>query len=355
MTDVVGPFVEALRATLVPGCDRDVVAAALADATTGSAGPRGRDGRRASALTPSGAPFEASVTGGGGRSGAALRYVCEPGTRSPYFGPRLAAQRRAIADLSARLAPGDGAGDEVGALLDVAFPDPASVPARTRFASFVGVVHTARHPRHLAGLKGYVNLRAAGRDASVRLARRWPGFRVLGDVVGDLAGDGGPLTTEFAALEVGDGPAVAPDVPASRGGRVKLYLRTRTAGAAGAAPLVRRVGGEVDAFTAALADAGVRADGWRRPVFACVSTGAAGSGGVDLSVHVPARALDLGADDMAGVARSLVERHGAAQALPALVAAMAAAGDTAFGVTVVGVGLPPGGGIGKVNVYAAPR
>ena len=89
-------------------------------------------------------------------------------------------------------------------------------------------------------------------------------------------------------------------------------------------------------------------------MFACVSTAAAGGGdGIDVSVHVPARALDLGADDMAGVARSLVERHGAADAFTALVAAMAAAGDAAFGVTVVGVGLPPGGGIGKVNVYAA--
>ena len=246
---------------------------------------------------------------------------------SPYFGPRLAAQRRAIAALAAHLAPGDGAGDELGAMLDVAFPDPASVPARTRFASFVGVVHTARHPRHVAALKGYVNLRAADRDATVRLGRRWPGFRVLGDVVGDLADDGGPLTTEFAALEVGDCAAGTGDSPASRGGpRQALpavpYPRTRGRGAA----RPPRRAARSPRSTAALADAGIRADGWRRPVFACVSTAAAGGGGgIDVSVHVPARALDLGADDMAGVARSLVERHGAADAFTALVAAMAAA------------------------------
>ena len=90
-------------------------------------------------------------------------------------------------------------------------------------------------------------------------------------------------------------------------------------------------------------------------MFACISTGAAtGDGEVDLSVHVPARALDVGADEMAAIARTLVGRHGSPEAFAALTTAMAAAGDAEFGVTVVGLGLPPGGGIGKVNVYAAP-
>ncbi len=86
---------------LVPGCDREVVRAVFARASAGYTGPRGRDGLRVTAITPSGVPFEASVTGGGDRASAALRYVTETATGMPFFGPRLAAQRAALADLVA--------------------------------------------------------------------------------------------------------------------------------------------------------------------------------------------------------------------------------------------------------------
>jgi hypothetical protein len=344
--DRVPAFLDALSASLVPECDREVVRAAFASAATACGGPRGRDGRRASALTPSGVPFEASVTGGAGRSAAVLRYATEPGAGLPFFGPRLAAQRRAVADLAARLAPGARAGgEEVRALYDVLFPEPGAVPARTRFASFVGVVHTPGHPGHLAGLKVYGNLRAADPpDAVAGLRRRWPGFGLLDDLTCDLAESAGPLSAQFVALE------------AEREGlRSKLYLRTRTPGPQGFAALAQRVGADLGPLDDALADAGLAPGRWDRPVFACLATRADGGGAVALSVHVAARSADLGPAAMAGVAGRLAGRHGDGEGVAALIRAMAAAGPGGgFEVTVVGVGLAPGGGVGKVNVYAAP-
>jgi hypothetical protein len=340
-------FVEALRSALVPGCDPGVVGAVLGCASTQCGGQRGRDGRRASALTPGGVPFEASVTGRAGRSAAALRYVTEPGAGLPFFGPRLAVQRRVVADLVARAAREVRAsGDALKAVHDVLFPDPGAVPARTRFASFVGVVHTPEHPSHLAGLKVYANLRAADPAAAVaRLGRRWPGFDDLDGLTRDLVPEGGPPTAQFAALEAGAGDGL----------RSKLYLRTRTAGPRGLAGVARRVGADPAALDAALADAGLGLDGWVRPVFACLSTRAEGGGAVALSVHVAARSADLDAAAMADVARRITGRHGDAGGFAALTRAMAAASPgAAFEVTVVGVGLAAGGGVGKVNVYAAP-
>jgi hypothetical protein len=207
------------------------------------------------------------------------------------------------------------------------------------------VVHTPEHPAHLAGLKVYGNLRAVDPSGAVaRLRRRWPGFGVLDDLTCDLADAAGPLTVQFAALEAGPGVL-----------RSKLYVRTRRAGPPGLAALARRVGADPAGLDAALADAGLAPDRWRRPVFACLATRADGGGAVTLSVHVAARSADLHPAAMAAVAEQLVRRHGDVDGFAALTRAMAAAGPGGgFAVTVVGVGLAAGGGVGKVNVYAAP-
>jgi hypothetical protein len=342
----VAGLVDALRTGLVPECDGDAVRAAFASAMRGCGGPRGRDGRRASTLTPGGLPFEASVTGGAGRSAAALRYVTEPGAGLPFFAPRLAVQRRVVAELVAGAAPEVRAsGDALRAVHGVLFPDPGAVPARTRFAGFVGVVHTPEHPGHLAGLKVYGSLRSADPAAAVaRLGCRWPGFAVLAGLTRDLASEGGPLTSQFAALEAGAGEGL----------RCKLYVRTRTPGPPGLAGLARRVGADPVALDAALADAGLGLDGWARPVFACLTTRAEGGGAVALSAHVAARSAGLDAAAMAAAARRLAGRHGDPGAFDVLTRAMAAASPAAFEVTVVAVGLAAGGGVRKVNVYAAP-
>jgi hypothetical protein len=58
---------------------------------------------------------------------------------------------------------------------------------------------------------------------------------------------------------------------------------------------------------------------------------------------------------MGRLAADLVSEHGDPGALAAVDAAVArAGGPTAWTTTVVGVGLSPDGGVGKVNVYLAP-
>ncbi len=236
-------FLDQLARCLVPACDPAVVAAVLARASAGYTTARGRDGRRASAITPSGVPFEASVTGGDGRLDPALRYTTEAGTGLPFFGPRLAAQRAALDDLVAFLpAPALAAAGELAAFAAVLFPDPGAVPARTRFATTVGVVHTAAVPAGVAGLKLYGNLTAEP-DALGRLAAADDRIAALAAVVEGLPF----LAPAFATREV------------DAAGRVghKLYLRTATATGAALSLLARRCGGDAGALLADLDAGGV--------------------------------------------------------------------------------------------------
>jgi hypothetical protein len=396
-------FLDELAGRLVPACDPAVVRAVFARASAGYDGPRGRDGLRVTAITPSGVPFEASVTGGAGRSSASLRYVTEVATAMPFFGPRLAAQRAALDDLVGWLPPAArAAAGELRAAVDVLFPDPTVVPARTRFATTFGVVHRADVPGGIAGLKLYGNLRAGGPGAPggpggrssgdggpghpsgvgssgdgwsgvgssgvgwsgvgssggpgsrpsdgpvSRLADRWPAVRVLGELVGGLAF----LVPHFATVEV------------DAGGRLghKLYLRTRRANPADLTVVARRFGADLGPVADALRGAGVDDGVWHRQLFVCAALGpsAGGAGGdggghePEVSVHLSAKALGLDAPGMAGLARRLVERHGDTGGLDALAASTAAAGgDDAWTTTVIGLGLASDG-VGKVNVYAAP-
>jgi hypothetical protein len=335
-------FLDALARRLVPACDPGVVQAVFARASAGYAGPRGRDGHRVTAITPSGVPFEASVTGGAGRSSAALRYVTEAATALPFFRPRLAAQRAAVDDLAAWL-PGQArsAAPDLRAFVDALFPDPALVPARTRFATAFGIVQRPEVPDGVAGLKVYGNL-AVDPAALARLAARWPPFAALADPVDGLTF----VVPHFATVEV--------DV--SGGLAHKVYFRTRRANGAAIALLARRVGADVGELAGELDRAGVGSTVWRGRIYVCC--GAAPSAEPEISVHLPAKALGLPADGMASLARRLATAHGGRGAPAALAALEAAAersgGATAWATTVVGVGLPAGGGIGKVNVYVAP-
>lgn len=396
--DAVPGFLDELARRLVPECDAAVVQAVFSRASAGYTGPRGRDGLRVTAISPSGVPFEASVTGGPGRSSAALRYVTETATGMPFFGPRMAAQRAALDDLIAWLpAAALDAACELRAAVDVLFPDPGAVPARRRFATTFGIVHRPEVPDGIAGLKLYGNLRtgepeaaaATAADALTRLAGRWTAFARLGDAVGDLTF----LEPHFATIEVD---------AAGRLGH-KLYLRTRRANAAGLALAARRVGADLAPVADALRRAGVDDELWRRRFFVCaaVDGGPAGGGAVgdvpvgrpavggaavrgepaggaavggcgggdmdgasvggdadgdevELSVHLSTKALRLARAGMAHLARTLVSRHGDVAGIDALDGAMACAGGTdRWPVTVVGLGLAPGEGVGKVNVYTS--
>jgi hypothetical protein len=321
-------------------------------------------------------PFEASVTGGAGRPSAALRYVTETATAMPFFGPRLAAQRAALDDLIGWLpAPAQVAADQLRAAVDIFFPEPPLVPARTRFATTFGIVHRAEVPDGIAALKLYGNLAPDG-EALGRLAARWPAFGALCDPVLDLAF----LSPHFATVEVD---------AAGRLGH-KLYLRTRRANAAAVAVLARRFGADVGDLRSLLGDAGVDDTVWRRPIFVCCEPGRRADGGApELSVHLPGKALGLDPAAMAELAGRLVAEGdgahhdgrdddggdvgdrgdggsggdvddggdggsgGGRRTLAAVREAAGRAGGT-WVTTVLGVGLWRGGGLGKVNVYVAP-
>jgi len=335
LVEAVGAFLDELVPRIVPGCEAAAVRATFAVAAAGYTVPRTADGRRVSAITPSGVPFEASVTGGGGRAEPALRYVTEAATGMPFFGPRLAAQRRALDELAARLPAGAAdAACELGCFVDTLFPDPPAVPARTRFATTFGLVHRADPPAAPSGLKVYGNL---GLDpgALARLGDRWPDLAALAERV-----DGLPfLVPHFATAEAG-GPGRL---------RHKLYLRTATrANAATLSVVARRFDASAADLLDELAGCGATPAG-HRPVFLCCEVGPEDD--ALLSVHLPARALDLGPEAMLALVRGLAARHhGTTASVDALTSAAARAGGT-WTPTVVGIGLAPGGGLGKLNVY----
>ena len=383
-------FLDELAARLVPECDPAVVQAVFARASAGYTGPRGRDGQRVTAIAPSGVPFEASVTSGAGRSSAALRYVTETATGMPFFQPRVAAQCAALDDLVRWLPPpARAAAGELTAAVEALFPDPAAVPARRRFATTFGIVHRADVPDGLAGLKLYGNLRAGERDsqgsqsaeaaeppgtaaggALARVSARWPALAHLAELLGDLVF----LQPHFTTVEVDADGRVAH----------KLYVRTRRANATGLTVMARRFGTELGPVADALRRLGVSDDVWGRRFFVCGAVspasppgdghtgdghtgvghtgdgprnGRAGDeppGDLELSLHLSAKALMLDAAGMAGLARGLLERHGDTTALDALEAATRRAGGPAsWATTVIGLGLAPGGGVGKVNVYTS--
>jgi hypothetical protein len=334
--ETVAAFLDEMVRRLVPGVDPAAVRTTFARAAAGYTVPRTDDGRRASAITPSGVPFEASVTGGGGRLDPALRYVTETATGMPFFGPRLAAQRLALDGLVERLAP-DARPEAAGlaCLADALFPDPPAVPSRTRFATWFGLVHRPDAPGLLAGLKVYGNagLDEGGLD---RLAARWPALGELANVV-----DGLPfLVPHIASAEAG-----------TSGGVHKLYFRTaRGTDGASLETVARRVGADAGDLLDELAACGAALTP-RSSVHLCCER----RGGSDptLSVHLPARALGLDPAAMLALARSLAARHhGTTRGVDALAGAAQAAGG-AWEASVVGIGLSPGGGLGKVNVYVA--
>jgi hypothetical protein len=334
--ETVADFLDEMVRRLVPGVDPAAVRTMFAQAAAGYTVPRTDDGRRASAITPSGVPFEASVTGGGGRLDPVLRYVTETATGMPFFGSRLAAQRLALDWLVEHLAP-DARREAAGLarLVDALFPDPPAVPSRTRFATWFGLVHRPDTPGHLAGLKVYAN---AGIDEGGlgRLTTRWP-------ALGELAGlvDGLPfLVPHIASAEAGIG-----------GGVHKLYFRTgRGTDGAFLAAVARRVGADAGDLVGELAACGA-ALAWRSGVHLCCERRAGGD--PTLSVHLPAKALGLDPAGMLALARSLATRlHGTTRGVDALAGAAQAAGG-AWETSVVGIGLAPGGGLGKLNVYLA--
>jgi hypothetical protein len=337
--DRAAAFLQALRARLVPGCDARVVEAVFRRASAGHGAGRDRDGRRVSVLTPAGIPFEASVTGDDHGPAQALRYNTETATSMPFFGPRLAAQLDAIDDLAGWLPPAARPAVARADLRDFVatlFPEPGLVPARTRVATWFGIVHRPENPRHLDRLKVYVGLAAAEGALARVAAARGP--------VGDLAAavDGLDwLAPHLAAAEVDRSGAVTH----------KLYLRAGQADVASLSGLAERLGVDASGLPGELAGASVAAGNPRPVSFVCCQAGP--DGRRDLSVYVSAKLLGLDAAGMADLACRLAERlHDTTAGLDALAGAAAAAGGT-WSYSMLGIGLPAEGHP-KLNAYLVP-
>ncbi len=322
-------FLDHLARALVPGCDRSAVRALVATALTGATDRPGRDGRRASVLTRSGAPFEASITGGRSGPAPALRYVADPASSAGFLGPRLTAQRAVLHDLAVAVADGPaGVGDEIETFLDAVFPDPARLPARTRAASFVGVVHEAGPGP--AWIKAYGNL---GGDpaAPARLGERWPAFGEIAAATAAL-----PLVPRLAAL----------GLAGSGGRRHKVYLRPREDDPGALSTVLATLGLQVGDLLPETVRPRSAASLGRR-AYVAVEPGLGTAPVVTLYLPVPL--LDPGRP-----ARLVTAWFGDGAVLD-LVAAAAAASGRPWDLTAVGLGGPAGGAPTRLTVYAAPR
>jgi hypothetical protein len=167
--------------------------------------PRLRGGH--SALTATGVPVEPAISVSVASGRPTLRATLDHGAASTTFAARLAAGQeaasRSIDGLPAAAQP--VAHDAVGQLVKAAFPDPSAIDARTRFATWLGVVVDPDRPGELAGLKLYANLNAPGGDGLSGLDARRPCFAPSAQLV---AGDG-LAEPRFAAVAMGaDGSVV---------------------------------------------------------------------------------------------------------------------------------------------------
>lgn len=344
-------FVDALTRRLVPACDPGVVGAVFATAAAGYTGPRARDGRRASALTPSGVPFEVNISVGDDRTTPALRYVTETAAGQAFFRPRLEAQMAALDRLVGWLPEAAASSSEhrddpapvrqeVQQFVDLLFPDPGAVPARTRFATFVGVVHQDDVPEGVAWLKVYGNL--AGQEGALeRLAGRWAAFGSLAGLVADRR----RWAPAFAALEIS----------AWGDRRFKLYCRPRVDDRSALDLLAARCGTDADGVLGTLTELGVTVGRWPKVLVGCEAAGATAGRAPRLAVYFPGKSLGCDPRGMADLVRRLTGRDEAhRRADPWLDAVEAAARGTVgdgWEYPGVGVGLRPGGAAGKLNLY----
>jgi hypothetical protein len=311
----------------------------LRRAMAGFTAARDRDGRRVSVITPSGVPFEASVTGGAGEPAATLRYITEAASSARFFAPRLAAQREALAELVGWLPPAARpAATELDEFVAALFPDPGGVPARTRVATWSGIVHRSESPRHIDRLKVYGSL-AADEGALARLATTHEQFAELATAIAGLPGH----VPHLAAVEVGR----------SGGTTHKLYVRTDRTDRPSLLSLAERLGADATGLVGDLDRWDTDGTGRARPSgFVCVQVGV--DGRQELSMHLSSRALGLDRAAMTELTRKLALRHhGTTAAIDALADAATTAGGT-WSHSVVGIGVPAAGatpGTAKLNAY----
>ncbi|MEU7768756.1 hypothetical protein AB0B25_27115 [Nocardia sp. NPDC049190] len=334
MPEAAGDFLVNLAERLTVHCDPALIRAMMKRACGGQLDTRGPDGRRASMLTISGIPFDASVTGGRGEFAPAVRYVTETGTQETEFSSRVATQLAAIQDLVAWLPKGDETvADVLHSFVTTLYPDPAKVHARHHFATWTGVVHNAETPHHAARLKVYGSPTIVPGTLH-RLYSTWPGFAGLPSV---------PTHEElikpvFVAIEVD-----------ARGNlNHKIYLRTRYNDVAVPMKLVRHFGDPAWEVLSEFVRCGVdAAELHQHDFFVCY---ARGTGAPTFQLSLAVRQ----GNDLTGLVRELASRHhGTTHAVDALTQAARSCRAT-WRYYSVGLGFSADHGIDKLNVYGTP-
>ncbi|MEU1995191.1 hypothetical protein ABZ511_12150 [Nocardia gamkensis] len=334
MTGAAGEFLVDLAERLMPRHDSASIRATMERACGGQLGERAPDGRRASRLTATGIPLEVSVSGGRGEFIPAIRYVTETATQETEFGPRLAAQLAAIRDLVAWLPNGDETTAELlRSFVTTLYPEPAKIPARRRFATWIGVIHSAAAPHHAARLKIYGDP-MIGPGALDRLCSEWPGFAGLTSV------------PDHEELLKPVGAAI--EVDAHGNVNHKIYLKARYNDVAVPMKLVRYFGDAAWKVLSELVRCGVdAAELHRDDFFVCC---ARGTGDPDFSLYSIAKR----GSDLTGLIRELASRHhGTTHAVDALALAAESVGAT-WRYSGVGLGFSAEHGIDKLNVYGTP-
>ncbi|WP_174184086.1 hypothetical protein [Nocardia barduliensis] len=330
-----GNYLVDLAERLALRCNPAPIRAVMERACGGQLDERGPDGDRASLLTVSGLPFEASVSGGRGSVAPVVRYATEAETQETRFGSRVAAQIAAIRDLVAWMPNGDDAiADTLHSFVTTLYPDPGTVPPRHRSATWIGVVHHTAAPDHIARLKvyGYPTIMPGGLR---RLCAAWPAFTGLAPVPDHEK----LIKPVIAALEVDAHGEV----------NHKIYLRTRYDDAAVPMKLVRHFGHPAWEVLSEFVRCGIDAAKLHRyDFFVCCARRSSGA---------PTFALTLAArrhDNVAGLVSTLASRHhGTTEAVDALAQAAKSSG-AAWRYSAVGLGFSADHGIDKLNVYGSP-
>lgn len=328
-----GDFLVAAAERLMPGTQPVPMRTMLDRACGGQLSMVRADGSRASGLTVTGIPFEASVTGGRGQLTPALRYVTEAGTLHADFGSRLTTQLQAIDELCG-WPPNDSAAvsNTLRSFVAALFPNPAAVPTSHRFATWLGVAHHAGMPGRAAALKLYGSLTTAPETFS-RLCTAFPEFAELTSVPKDNEF----IRPHFAAIEM-DAHGVLSH---------KVYLRVKF-DIATPMKLVRLFGDPAWEVLSELVRCGVDPASLHRfrMSVCCASRGGAAS----FALHVGPRH----GEDPVTLIRELAERHhGTTAALDALAEAAESVGASCR-YSVVGLGASPHEGIDKLNLYCTP-
>ncbi|WP_280478094.1 hypothetical protein [Nocardia asiatica] len=334
MTEAAEKFLVDLADRLSLGSDPAPMRDILERACGGQLDALGPDGHRASMLTISGIPFEASVSGGRGTFSPAVRYITETATQEVTFGSRVTAQLAAIRDLVAWLPNGDRAvADLMQSFVTALYPDPSKVTAQHRSATWIGIVHHAAAPRHAARLKVYGGLRIVP-GALDRLCDALPGFAGLATVP-----DHETLITPVAA---------AIEVDARGSVNHKIYSKASYDDVAVPMKLSRYFGHPAWELLSEFVRCGIDAARLHKhDWFVCCSRGATGTGfGISLGSRQRT--------DLSGLVSELASRHyGTTYAVDALARSAESCG-AAWRYSAVGLGYSEEHGIDKLNVYGTP-